>query len=81
MENNKRFEGVELDDKQLEEVVGGFDPGQTVYLKSGRIYCTECGMKNITSGTYEGQDGNTRLALVTFPCGHQTHIPERVIQS
>ena len=37
MENNKRFEGVELDDKQLEEVVGGFDPGQTVYLRAAEF--------------------------------------------
>lgn len=80
MESDQKFDGFELTDQQLEDVVGGFTEGETLYLKSGRTTCTVCGMRNITSFTYAGK-GNVRLALVTLPCGHQTYIPERALQA
>lgn len=42
---------------------------------------SECGMRNITSMVYCGKGGSLRMALVTLPCGHQTYIPERALQS
>lgn len=78
MDHKQEFNGDELTDQQLDEVVGGFTEGEPLYLKSGRTACTVCGMRNITSATYISQDG-VRLAHVLLPCGHDTYIPERAL--
>ena len=57
----------------------GFTDGETIKLKSGRTTCIECGMRNITNMVCCADGGNVRLALVTLPCGYQTHIPKTAL--
>jgi hypothetical protein len=74
MENKEKdFDGIVLEDDQLEEISGGFNIGDTVHVNSQLVeYCPRCGrlVQNLPA-TITGVRGvldNKTIYWVTFSC-------------
>ena len=83
MEDNKKFE---LNDEELESVVGGYSVGDTVTCSADRIsYCSNCGrlLQNYSAtitGVRGELDGHTIYWITRNCCGHKTSIIDLEIQ-
>ena len=77
MEENKNFE---LNDEELDNVVGGYGVGDTVTCSHADIvYCSNCGrlLKNYSAtitGVRGVLDGHTLYWVTRNCCGHKTSI-------
>ena len=77
MEENKNFE---LNDEELDNVVGGYGVGDTVICSHDQIdYCSNCGrlLKNYSvtiTGVRGVLDGHTLYWVTRNRCGHKTSI-------
>ena len=77
MEENKKFE---LNDEELDQVVGGYGIGDTVTCSYDRIdYCSGCGrlLKNYSAtitGVRGVLDGHTLYWVTRNCCGLKTSI-------
>ncbi len=82
MEENKKFE---LNDEELEQVVGGYGVGDTVRCSSDMIaYCPNCGrlLKNYEAtitGVRGVLDGKTLYWVTRKCCNYKTSIIETEI--
>ena len=83
MEENKKFE---LNDEELETVVGGYGVGDTVICSHDDIaYCSNCGrlLKNYSAtitGVRGVLDGKTLYWVTRNCCGHKSSIIETEIR-
>jgi len=83
MEENKKFE---LNDEELETVVGGYGVGDTVLCSHADIvYCSNCGrlLKNYSAtitGVRGVLDGKTLYWVTRNCCGHKSSIIETEIR-
>ena len=77
MEENKKFE---LNDEELDSVVGGYGVGDTVRCSHADIvYCSNCGrlLKNYEvtiTGVRGVLDGHTLYWVTRSCCGHKSSI-------
>ncbi len=77
MEENKNYE---LNDEELDTVVGGYGVGDTVLCSYGDIaYCSNCGrlLKNYSAtitGVRGVLNGHTLYWVIRNCCGHKSSI-------
>ena len=77
MEENKKFE---MNDEELDKVVGGYGVGDTVLCSHDMIdYCSNCGrlLKNYSAtitGVRGVLDGHTLYWVTRNCCGHKSSI-------
>ena len=82
MDEMKKYE---LNDDELDAVVGGYDIGTTVHCRSSTIkYCKSCGrlMQNYDAtitGVHGVLDGNTVYWITLNCCGYKTSVIETSI--
>lgn len=84
---NQKYEAPieELNDDELDSVVGGISVGDTIHIRRGRVeYCPTCGRLvmdiNATVTGIRGQRNGVTYYWISYQCcGHRTSVGDDVI--